>query len=72
VSHLKPLTGAFIRSANDAYAGISLSATRPDELTIELEQLRAAIETVSEPIAFDTDPADFRAAILSVAKGTRR
>jgi hypothetical protein len=72
VSNLKPLTGAYVRAANEAYAGISLSRTRPDELTIELEQLRAAIETVRQPIAFDTDPSDFRAALLSVAKDTRR
>lgn len=72
MTNLKPLTGAYVRAANEACAGISLSATRPDELTIELEQLRSAIENAREPIVFDTDPSDFRAALLSVAKDTRR
>lgn len=68
MNHLKPLTGGLVRASNEAYAGIALSDTRPDELTIELGQLRAAIESVREPITFDTEPANFRAALLSLAK----
>lgn len=71
MSNLKPLTGAFVRAANEAYAGLALSETRPDELTIELSQLRAAIETASEPVVFDTDPSDFRVALLALSKGAR-
>jgi hypothetical protein len=72
LTKLKPLTGALVRAANEAHAGIALSETRPDELTIELGQLRAAIEAVCEPPAFDTEPANFRAALLSLAKGAAR
>jgi hypothetical protein len=72
LSNLKPLTGELVRAANETYAGIALSETRPDELTIELGQLRSAIETVGEPITFDTEPTDFRKALLSLAKDARR
>lgn len=72
MSNLKPLTGGLIRAANDTYAGIALSDARPDELTIELGQLRSAIETVSEPVTFDAEPAAFRAALLSLAKDAHR
>jgi hypothetical protein len=70
MSSLKPLTGAFVRAANETYGGIALNETRPDELTIELSQLRAAIETVRAPIAFDSEPADFRAALVALSKGS--
>lgn len=72
MSSLKPLTGAFVRATNEAYAGIALSDMRPEELTVELDQLRCAIEAVGEPIAFDTDPSDFRAALLALSKGASR
>jgi hypothetical protein len=65
---MKPLNGAYVRAANDAYAGIDLSETRSEELPIELEQLRAAIETVRRPVLFESEPADFRAALLQLAE----
>jgi hypothetical protein len=65
---MKPLDGAFVRAANEAYAGIALSEARSEELPIELGQLRAAIETVREPVVFEAEPADFRAALLALAE----
>jgi hypothetical protein len=65
---MKPLDGAFVRAANEAYAGIALSEARSEELPIELGQLRAAIETVREPVSFEAEPADFRAALLALAE----
>jgi hypothetical protein len=65
---MKPLNGSFIRAANETYAGIAISDARSEELPIELGQLRAAIETVREPVMFDADPADFRAALLELAE----
>ena len=65
---MKPLDGAFVRAANDAYAGIALSEARSDELPVELGQLRAAIETVPRPVSFEAEPADFRAALLALAE----
>lgn len=65
---MKPLDGALVRAANDAYAGIALSEARSEELPIELGQLRAAIETARAPVAFEAEPADFRAALLALAE----
>jgi hypothetical protein len=65
---MKPLDGAFVRAANEAYAGIALSEARSEELPIELGQLRAAIETVREPVSFEAEPGDFRAALLALAE----
>jgi hypothetical protein len=65
---MKPLNGAYVRAANDAYAGIALSDARAEELPIELQQLRAAIETVGRPVPFESEPADFRAALLELAE----
>ena len=65
---MKPLDGAYIRAANDAYAGIAMSEARSEEMTIELEQLRAAIEAMSKAVMFDADPSDFRAALLALAE----
>ena len=64
---MRPLNGAFVRAANEVYAGIALSEARSEELPIELGQLRAAIETAREPVAFEAEPADFRAALLALA-----
>jgi hypothetical protein len=65
---MKPLDGSYVRAANEAYAGIALSDARSDELPIELGQLRAAIETVRQPVRFESEPADFRAALLELAE----
>jgi hypothetical protein len=65
---MKPLNGAYVRAANEAYAGIALSEARSEELPIELEQLRAAIETVRRPAVFESEPADFRAVLLDLAE----
>ena len=65
---MKPLNGAYVRAANDVYAGIALSDARSEELPIELEQLRAAIETVGRSARFESEPADFRAALLELAE----
>jgi hypothetical protein len=64
---MKPLNGAYVRAANDVYAAIALSHARTEELPIELEQLRAAIETVRRRTQFESEPADFRAALLDLA-----
>jgi hypothetical protein len=65
---MKPLNGAYVRAANETYAGIALSETRSQELPIELEQLRAAIETVRRPVLFESEPADFTVALLELAE----
>jgi hypothetical protein len=65
---MKPLNGAYVRAANETYAGIVLSETRSQELPIELEQLRAAIETVRRPVLFESEPADFSVALLELAE----
>jgi hypothetical protein len=65
---VKPLNGAFVRAANDAYADIALSETRPEELTVELAQLRSAIEAAGTPTAFDAEPSSFRTALLELAE----
>jgi hypothetical protein len=65
---MKPLNGAYVRAANDAYGGIAITPARSEELPIELEQLRAAIETVRRPVRFESEPADFRAALVELAE----
>jgi hypothetical protein len=56
-----------VRVMNEAYARLQLEPARIEELPIELEQLRRAIEAVDGRVDFDIDPSDFRAALLSVA-----
>jgi len=68
---MKPIDGAYVRAANEAYADIGLPPARPEELTIELMQLRNAIEAVRHRVAFDADPSDFRAAQLALAEDKR-
>ena len=65
---MKPLNGSYVRAANEAYGGIALTDARADELPIELGQLRAAIESVRRPVLFESEPADFRAALLALAE----
>ena len=64
---MTPITGAHVRAANDISAGLALSEARSEELTVELEQLRAAIETVAGKVTFDSEPADFRRVLLALA-----
>jgi hypothetical protein len=56
-----------VRAMNEDYARLSLEAARIEELPIELEQLRQAIEAAGARVDFDTDPYDFRAALLELA-----
>ncbi len=55
-----------VRVMNDAYARLKLEPERIEELPIELEQLRRAIEAVSAKVDFDADPSDHRAALLAL------
>lgn len=56
-----------VRAMNEDYARLRLEAARIEELPIELEQLRQAIEAADPRVDFDTDPYDFRAAQFEVA-----
>jgi hypothetical protein len=56
-----------VRAMNESYAELQLEAARVEELPIELEQLRRAIEAANRKVDFDIDPSDFRAALLDVA-----
>lgn len=58
-----------VRRMNEDYAQLSLDAARIEELPVELEQLRKAMEAASPRVDFDVDPHDFRAAQLEVAAG---
>jgi hypothetical protein len=60
-----------VRTMNESYAKLRLDAARIEELPIELEQLRRAIEAVNGKVDFDIDPFDFRAALLDVAAGRK-
>ncbi len=57
-----------VRVMNDAYARLELEPARIEELPIELEQLRRALEMVDAKVDFDVDPSDYRAALLALAK----
>lgn len=56
-----------VRQMNEDYARLRLNAARIEELPIELEQLRKAMETANPKVDFDTDPFDFRVALLELA-----
>ncbi len=56
-----------VRAMNESYAKLRLEAARVEELPIELEQLRRAIEAVNPKVDFDVDPSDFRAVLLEIA-----
>jgi hypothetical protein len=58
-----------VRRMNEDYAQLQLEAARIEELPIELEQLRKAMEAASPKVDFDTDPSDFRAAQLELSVG---
>ena len=60
-----------VRAMNESYARLQLKAARVEELPIELEQLRRAIEAANLKVDFDIDPFDFRAALLDVAAGSK-
>jgi hypothetical protein len=60
-----------VRLMNEAYARLRLKPERIEELPIELGQLQQAMETANPRVDFDTDPHDFRAALLEVAAGKR-
>ena len=55
-----------VRTMNEAYARLKLEPARIEELPVELEQLRRAIETANARVDFDIDPSDFQAALLSL------
>lgn len=56
-----------VRWMNEDYAQLRIGPARIEELPIELEQLRTALETVNPKVDFDTDPYDFRVAQLELA-----
>ena len=58
-----------VRQMNEDYAQLRLEAARIEELPIELEQLRKAMEAANPKVDFDTDPYDFRVALLELAVG---
>ena len=63
------VTGNLVRAMNPAYAELNLEPARTEELPIELEQLRAAIEVVQHRVEFDIDPFDFQVALIETAAG---
>jgi len=65
------IKGELVRVMNENYGKLRLEAARIEELPIELEQLRRAIEAVNDKVDFDIDPFDFRAALLDVAAGSK-
>ncbi len=65
------INSELVRTMNEDYAKLQLDAARIEELPIELEQLRCAIEAVNAKVDFDVDPFDFRAALLDVAAGAK-
>jgi hypothetical protein len=60
-----------VRAMNESYAKLQLDAARVEELPIELEQLRRAIEAANRKVDFDVDPFEFRAVLLDVAAGAK-
>ncbi len=60
-----------VRAMNESYTKLQLDAARVEELPIELEQLRRAIEAANRKVDFDVDPFEFRAALLDVAAGAK-
>lgn len=56
-----------VRAWNSAHPRIALTEAREKELTIELDQLAAAIALARPHLVFDTDPHDFRAALRETA-----
>ncbi len=58
-----------VRRMNEGYARLRLEAARIEELPIEVEQLRKAIEVASAKVDFDIDPYDFQAALLELSAG---
>jgi hypothetical protein len=60
-----------VQTMNEAYAQLSLAPARTEDLPIELNQLRAAIEAVNHRVDFDVDPFDFRVALLATSAGAK-
>jgi hypothetical protein len=65
------INSELVRTMNEDYAKLQLEAARMEELPIELEQLRSAVEAVNAKVDFDVDPFDFRAVLLDVAAGAK-
>ena len=63
------VTGDLVRAMNPVYAELKLEPARTEELPIELEQLRSAIEAVQQRVEFDVDPFDFQVALIETAAG---
>ena len=63
--------GPTVQAMNDAYARLSLTPARTEELPLELNQLRGAIESVNGRVDFDVDPFDFRVALLATTAGAK-
>ncbi len=64
---MSQVTPETVAAWNAAHARIGLTPTREAELTIELDQLAAAIARARPSLLFDTDPHDFRVALLETA-----
>lgn len=60
-----------VRRMNEDYAQLELDAARIEELPVELEQLRKAMEAANARVDFDVDPHDFRTAQLEIAAGAK-
>lgn len=63
--------GPTVQAMNDGYAQLSLTPARTEELPLELNQLRGAIESVNRRVDFDVDPFDFRVALLATTAGAK-
>lgn len=65
---MKPMTGTLVRAMNETLVRIALSEARSEELVVELGQLCAGAEAIGARIDFDSEPSDFRAALLALAQ----
>jgi len=61
------IPAATVTAWNAAQARLALAPGRAAELTIELDQLAAAIAAVQPALVFEAEPGDFRTALLAVA-----
>jgi hypothetical protein len=59
---------ATVRQMNADLVGVDMSLERSEQLTVELDQLKAAIESVAAKVVFDVDPHDFLVATLEMAE----
>ncbi len=60
-----------IDALNSDFARIPLQDDRKEPVRIEVEQLASAIETVRSGLAFDAEPAGFRAVLAGISREPR-